>query len=307
MAEPSAKLDELLLDDCHVRYALRLLNELHDDFELRVKAIQQSFSSRTRFLPTIGRPDELAAHEAARAQLARVASARETMARLHPLIAAGLAGELDNYLRLASPAYLRGLEAIEKLAAWPGLLDRLDAKLAELLRALVAARNMAASGYNWQRGRLSPSANAAIDRALVVARQLDEKITLVNAWADRHQLEIMDTPQAAAVLPRMPVVSFQARIERVRTLMIAEVQAEFDRIMEMLAMLETTGMTGLREATDHVKAVHRALSHAYLQTYLGQLRAHMDERRLVPAETTARIHRLQSQYLGVVNFPFDLG
>ncbi|CAM3040793.1 hypothetical protein [Rariglobus hedericola] len=307
MAEPSAKLDELLLDDCHVRYALGLLKELHGDFELRVKAIQQSFSSRTRFLPTIGRSDELAAHEAARAELARVVSAQETMERLHPLIAEGLAGELDNYVRLASPAYLRGLAAIDNLTAWPALLERLHAKLDELLRALVEARNMAASGYDWQRGRLSPAANEAIDRALLVAHQLDEEVNLVNSRADRHQMEILDTPQAAALLPRMPVVGFQVRIERVRTLIIAEVQAEFNRITEMLALLEETGIAGLREATDRVAVVHRESSQAYLQTYLGQLRAHMDEHRLVPTETTARIHRLQAKYLGGVNFPFDLG
>lgn len=307
MAEPSAKLDELLLDDCHVRYALALLKELHADLELREKAVQQSLSSRTRFLPTIGRPEERAAIESARAELAKAASAHETMERLHVLIDESLGNELDSYVRAVSPAYLRGLAALDNLVAWPGLLDRLAARIVELLRSLVAARNMAASGWDWRQNSFSQAANVAIDEAMVAAHQLDEEVTLVNAWADRHQLEILDTPQAGAVLPRMPVVGFQVRIERVRKLVIAEVQSEFNRILEMLSLLEATGLTGLREATEQVAAKHRELSHAYLWTYLGQLRKHMDEHRLVPAQTTARIHRLQLQHFGAVNFPFELG
>ena len=268
MSQLSVKLDELLLDDCHVRYALRLLKELSGDLALRAKAIEQSLSSRTRFLPTIGNPAELAAVEAAKAELAK---------------------------------------ALDNLVQWPGLLDRLAFRLAALLRALGQARNMASSGYDSQRRALSPAANAFIELALVAARDLDEMIATVNDLADRHQRDVMRTPQATAVLPRVPVVGFQIRIERVRTLGITEVQAEFNRILEMCEMLETIGLVGLREATERVAAMHSDLGSNFLKTYLGQLRAYMDEHRLVPEQVPVRIHRLQLRHLGAVNFPFELG
>lgn len=307
MSEPSAKLNDLLMDDCHVRYASRLLKELADDLALRAKAIQQSFSTRTRFLPTIGKSDELAALDVANTELARATSAQETMAKLHGVLEVGLANELDSYVRSVSPPYVRGLAALDNLVAWPAMLDGFGVKLHELLLSLGNARNMAASGYDWQNRKFSHSANEAMTAALLVAEELDANIAHVNAAADSHHIQIMNTPQAGAVLPRVPVVGFHARIERVRTLSIADVQAEFNRILEMCVLLETTGLSGFREATARVAGEHSLFSQQYLQTYLGQLRAHLDEHGLVPAQTTSRIHRLQLQHFGAINFPFDLG
>lgn len=295
------------MDDCHVRCALRLLKELNDDLVLRDKALQQSVSSRTRFLPTIGRPDELAAIEAARKELANAASAQETMVALHAVIEKALNEELERHVRTVSPAYLRGLAALDNLEAWPALIERLAEKMTGLLNALGMARNMASSGYDWQKRTFSLSASEAIETAKAAARELDELIFVVNGRSDRHQLEVLNTPQAAAVLPRVPVVGFEVRIERVRSLGIADVQAEFNRILEMCGMLASTGLMGLREATERVAVVHAEASRTYLKTYLGQLRAYMDENRLDPNQTTARIHRLQQQHLGAVNFPYEMG
>lgn len=307
MAHVSVKLDELLMDDCHVRCALRLLKELNEDLALRSKALQQSLSSRTRFLPTIGRPDELAAVEATRVELANAASAQETMIRLHAIIDSALNAELENHVRTVSPAYQRGMDALANLDAWPGLVEKFSEKLTDLLNALGTARNMVSSGYDWQNRVFSQPAQEAIARAKAAAHELDAWIFVVNGRADRHQMEVHNTPQAGAVLPRVPVVGFEVRIDRVRTLGIADVQAEFNRILEMCGMLASTGLAGLHEAQERVMLAHAKLSRAYLQTYLAQLRAYMDESRLNPNETTARIHRLQRQHLGAVNFPYEMG
>lgn len=307
MAQVSAKLDELLMDDCHVRCALRLLKELNDDLDLREKALQQSCSSRTRFLPTIGRPEELAAMEAARTERATANSAQATMIALHASIDAGLNVELENHVRAVSPAYMRGLAAVANLEAWPALTDKLAEKLTALLNAVGAARNMVSSGYDAVNRAFSTSANEAIDRARGAAHDLDEWIFVVNARADRHQMDVLNTPQAAAVLPRVPVVGFEVRIERVRMMGIADVQAEFNRILETCAMLSSMGLSGLREATERVAAAHAESSRAYLQTYLAQLRTYMDENRLDPNQTTERVRRLQQQHLGKVNFPYEMG
>lgn len=306
MAHISVKLDDLLMADCHVRCALRLLKDLNEELAQHIVTLQRSCSSRTRFLPTIGRPDELAAMEAARADLARAAAVQEGLFKLHAILDAQLGGELESYVRAVSPAYERGLTALNNLVAWPALLDRLAAKLTALLHALGGARNMVSSGYDWQRRTFSSTALEAIGSARSAAHELDETVLLVNNQSDQHQLEILNTPHAAAVLPRVPVVGFEARIDRVQSLTIADVQAEFDRILEMCGMLETTGLTGLREATERVAATHGELSRAYLVTYLAQLRTHMDQHRLVPAETTAQIHRLQLQHFGKIDFPYDV-
>lgn len=307
MAHVSVKLDALLMDDCHVRCALRLIKELNDDLTLRAQALQQGLSSRTRFLPTIGRPDELAAVEATRNELATAASAQESLIKLQAIIDGELDRELEQYVKTVSAPYMRGLDALSNLSVWPGLIDRLSEKLTGLLNALGMARNMVSSGYDWQKRAFSLSANEAIERAKLAARDLDELIFVVNGRADRHQMDLHDTPQAAAVLPRVPVVGFEVRIDRVRSLGIADVQAEFNRILDMCGMLATTGLIGLRDATDRVATTHAELSRAYLQTYLGQLRTFMDENRLNPNETTARIHLLQQQHLGAVNFPYEMG
>lgn len=306
MANVPAKLDELLLDDCHVRCALRLLKELNDDLALRAKAIQQSFSSITRFLPTIGRADELAALETARAELAKAASAQDTMIKLHAVIDARLGSELDSHVRSVSPAFMRGLAAFENLVAWPALLDKWEESLKGLLKTVGMARTMSSSGYDSVRRVFSPGAIEAIKRAQAAAYELDEIVSLMNERSDRHQIAIVNTPHAAAVLPRVPVVGFQVVMDRAQSLGVAEMQVEFGRIADMCALLETTGLSGLREATERVAAMHGVLSRTYLQTYLGQLRAYMDEHRLDTSQTTARIHRLQLQQFGAVNFPFQL-
>jgi hypothetical protein len=307
MAALSAKLEGLLLDDCHVRYAVRLLHGLNADLALRAKEVAESVSSRTRFLPTIGRREELAAIEAVDDERERASAAEEAVERLQALVLPALGHELESHVRAVAPAYVRGLTALHHLVEWPEVLSRLEVKLAGFIRALGQARNMATTGYDRQQRAFAPAAREAVDLAIAAARTLDEEVARVNGLADQHQVAVLNTPQAAAVLPRVPVVHFRVRLERVQGLEIAEVQAEFGRILEMCATLEETGLVGLREATTRVATQHGELSRKYLETYLGQLRVYMDTHRLVSAETTGRIQRLQLQYLGVVNFPFELG
>lgn len=301
-----AKLDELLVDDCHVRFSQGLLRELVGDLTMRAKAIEQSLSSRTRFLPMIGRPEELAAVDAAKGELGKAKSAMESIERLQQLIEPGLMAETELYLRTVSEPYLRGCVAVANLAAWPGVVDQLAVRLEEMLESLGLARNMVSSGYDWQKQVFSPMAARLINQAVAVAQRLDEEIEIVNGLADRHHLMVAGTPHAGSLLPRVPVVGFKVRIERVLALNISEVQAEFNRILEMCGMLGGVGISGLREAMEGMVAGHEALGWAYVETYLTRLRAYTDEHRLVPAAVSERIRVLQARYLGETNFPFEM-
>lgn len=296
----------MLVDDSHVRLAQGLVKELVGDLTLRAKAVEQSLSSRTRFLPTIGRPGELAAVEAAKAELAQATSAMESLAVLRGLVEAPLMAEVDAYVRTVSEPYNRGVAALRNLEAWPGMVDRLAASLAGLLHALGQARNMASSGYNWQTRTFSPQATELINQAMAAAQQLDAETDLVNGLADRHHLAVAGTPHAASALPRVPVVGFRVRIERVLTLNISDVQAEFNRVLEMCGMLEGVGVAGLRESMGGMTERHRELGRAYLEAYLKQLRSYMDEHRFSPDQLTRRIRDLQARYLQETNFPFEL-
>jgi hypothetical protein len=306
MPQMLAKLDELLVDDCHVRFALGLVGELVADLVLRAKAIEQSLSSRTRFLPTIGRPEELAAVGTAKAELDKAKSALESLQRLHVLIESRLPAQIEAYLLTASEPYQRGVSSLENLQVWPRMVDRLAGQLAELLRALGQARNMASSGYDWKTRTFSPMAAELIAHAQTAAQVLDDGIVGINAVADRHHMTVAGTPHAAALLPRVPVVGFHLRIEQVTKMSISEVQAGFNTILETCSLLESVGIAGLREAMTGLVDQHRELGHAYVMTYLTQLRTHMDKHRLDPGQLTQRIKNIQQRYLGETNFPFEL-
>ena len=194
-----------------------MANRSFGDYLALPQGVEQSRSSRTRFIPTIGNSAEQAAVEAGKAELAKAVSANETRLRLQSLIVPVLENELERHDRIVS----------------------------------------------------------------------------VNDLADRDRRNILKIPQAAAALARVSVVGLRPRVEHVRTLGIAEVQAEFDRTFERCAMLKTIGLSGFREGTKRMAVQHRELRAKYLQSYPGQLRAYTDEHRLLPAQVAERIHQLQ--------------
>ena len=120
-----------------------------------------------------------------------------------------------------------------------------------------------------------------------------DRTVSVNDLADRDRRDILKTPQAAAVLACVSVVGLCPRVERVRILGLAEVQAEFDRTFERCAMLKAIGLSGFREGTKCMAVNYREFRAKYQQSCLGQLRAFSDERRLLPAQGAERIHQLQ--------------
>jgi hypothetical protein len=134
---------------------------------------------------------------------------------------------------------------------------------------------------------------------------LEAETAFVNKVADAHQAAVADTPQAKAVLPRVPVARFREWTERLRQITdIPAMQTEFTRIISMCEMLQSTGALALDEAVKRATQEHSELSRGFVMEYLGRLRDYADEHWLNIEETPSRVQKLEHDVLGMSNFPW---
>jgi len=141
--------------------------------------------------------------------------------------------------------------------------------------------------------------------AMLAASELEEETAFINKVADAHQTAVANTPQAKAVLPRVPVARFREWTERLRQMAsIPEMQAEFTRILSMCEMLQSTGVLALDDAVKRAGQEHSDLSRGFVMNYLGRLRDYTDEHWLNIEETPSRVQQLEHDTLGIANFPW---
>jgi len=308
MADISPTLKKLLIDDAHLRIARALVDEARGDLETRIEALRKTESSIDRLLALTGRPREISQQvKAARGELTKVEGSLASLDKVLASLEPRLEEETETHLRAHSPEYVKGLAAVKDYADWTGAIGRFQRKLENYLRALGTARNMLSAGYDRTQKRISAGADEALGTAILAATELEEETTFLNKVADAHEECVADTPNARAVLPRVPVASFREWTERLRQLSdIGEMQAEFARILAMCEMLQTTGVVALDEAVHRAVSEHSALSQGFVREYVKALRQFASERWVKHEETASRVQRLQREMLGFSNFPFEM-
>jgi hypothetical protein len=306
MAEISIELKQQLINDAHLRVASSVLEETRNDLVTRIEALEKTQSSVDRLMAVAGRPREISATiKATREELTKVQASLETLGKVAAHLLPQLVDLTEKHVRAQCPEYLRGLAAVNDFSDWAHSIERFQRKIEAYLQAMGTARNMITSGYNVREKRISEGAEEALERAIVAAAELEEETTFINKVADAHQAAVADTPNAKAVLPRVPVALFREWTQRLRQITtIPAMQEEFNRILAMCEMLRSTGMLALDDAVKRATQEHSELSRGFVMDYLGQLRAYTDEHWLNLEETPTRVQRLERDQLGFSNFPW---
>jgi hypothetical protein len=306
MAEISYQLKQQLINDAHLRVAHSVLEESRNDLRTRIEALEKTQSSIDRLMAVAGRPREISATiKTTRAELEKVEASLATLDRVVAQLLPPLVEQTETHVRAECPEFLKGLATGNDFADWSRAVERFQRKIDAYLRALGTARNMVTSCYDWKEKRISQGGDEALGLAIIAASELEEETAFINKVADAHQTAVANTPNAKAVLPRVPVARFREWTERLRQMTnIPEMQAEFTRILSMCEMLQSTGVLALDDAVKRAGQEHSDLSRGFVMEYLGRLRDYADEHWLNIEETPSRVQQLEHDLLGVSNFPW---
>jgi hypothetical protein len=306
MAEISIDLKQLLINDAHLRVARSVLDETRNDLQTRIEALEKTQSSVDRLMAVAGRPREISATiKTTREELVKVETSLATLDKVVARLLPQLVELTETHVRTQSPEYLKGLATVNDFSDWSLSIERFKRKIETYLQTLGTARVMVTSGYDSKEKRISKGAEEALERAIFAAAELEDETAFINRVADAHQSAVSDTPNAKAVLPRVPVAMFREWTQRLRQITtIPAMQDEFDRILGMCEMLRSTGVVALDEAVKRAAEEHNELSSGFVIEYLGQLRAYADEHWLNLEETPTRVQHLERDLLGFSNFPW---
>jgi hypothetical protein len=299
---------QLLIDDAQLRIARSLLEEARDDLRTRIEALQKTQSSVDRLLAMAGRPRDISRTvKATQDELGQIEAALASVNKVAAKVLPRLEEQTETYVRTECPEFLKGLAAVQGFADWSRSIERFQRKLDAYLRALGTARNMVTAGYDHVQKRISPVADETLTQVSLAAGELEEETAFINRVADAHQSAVANTPHAKAVLPRLPVALFREWTERIRQQSdMAAIQAEFNRILSMCELLQSTGVVAIDDAVKRTAKEHTELSHSFVLEYLGQLRAYTDKHWVKHEETTQRVRQLENDLLGSPNFPFEI-
>jgi hypothetical protein len=308
VAEISYEFKQLLIDDAHLRIARALLMEARDDLLTRVGVLEKTQSSVDRLMAMAGRPRDVSRTiKTTQDELTQIEKALESVNKVVAKVLQRVEEQTETYVRTESPEFVKGLATAKDFTDWTRSIERFQRKLDAYLRALGTARNMVTTGYDPSQKRISPKADEALAQAILAGGELEEETAFINRVADAHQTAVADTPHADAVLPRLPVALFREWTERIRHQEdMAAIQAEFNRILSMCELLQSTGVMAIDDAVKRTAKEHTALSHSYVLEYLNQLRAYTDKHWLKQGETTQRVRQLETDLLGAPNFPFEI-
>jgi ElaB/YqjD/DUF883 family membrane-anchored ribosome-binding protein len=308
VAEISYEFKQLLIDDAHLRIARALLMEARDDLLTRVGVLEKTQSSVDRLMAMAGRPRDVSRTiKTTQDELTQIETALENVNKVVAKVLQRVEEQTETYVRTESPEFVKGLATAKDFTDWTRSIERFQRKLDAYLRALGTARNMVTAGYDPAQKRISPKADEALAQAILAGGELEEETAFINRVADAHQTAVAATPHADAVLPRLPVALFREWTERIRQQEdMAAIQAEFNRILSMCELLQSTGVMAIDDAVKRTAKEHTALSHSYVLEYLNQLRAYTDKHWLKQGETTQRVRQLETDLLGAPNFPFEI-
>jgi len=308
VSEISYEFKQLLIDDAHLRIARALLEEARNDLLTRIGVLEKTQSSVDRLMAMAGRPRDVSRTiKSTQDELTQIENAMESVAKVAAKVLPRVEEQTETYVRVESPEFVKGLATVKDFADWTRSIERFQRKLDAYLRALGTARNMVTAAYDAAQKRISPVAEEALTKAILAAGELEEETAFINRVADAHQSAASDTPQAQAVLPRLPVALFREWTERIRQQGdMTAIQAEFNRILSMCELLQSTGVMAIDEAVKRTAQEHSQLSHGYVLEYLNRLRDYADKHWVKAEEMTQRVRQLESELLGAPNFPFEI-
>lgn len=305
--ELPAMLRATLRDEVHVRACLEAMKEEVQGTQDQIAVASTKINPMDRLLALAKRPrPAFLARASLQDYLDKLQQSKEACSKIQDELTRLADGLLEAHIRATNADYVRGLAAMENLEDWTRALGRFEEKLREFLRALGQARNMVGAGYRHAEKRLSASAQEMIDLALMAAGELEAEIKFINQLSVLHRQLVAATPCATVYIPEVPGAPYQDWVRALSALAIAPMQLEFDRIIDVLEVLERDGVGQLTDSVGDSRTNHLHLAHSYVLAELAALRRFADANWFNPDETAETMGRLEKRYFRTRAIHFDL-
>lgn len=217
-----------------------------------------------------------AAHTAEGAELEEALALLRTgiaqLDRVEPHIRRLVLEAAEDHCREHHPDYLRALAIRERRADWDRCLQRFAEKLYGFTQALGNARNMATSGYHWERQNYSQSTLQAFLLAIQTGRQVEDEVTFANDIVDVQQSLLAQASLPATALPKLRAVNFSQWVAMISNLPLAEAQVQFDEISADAKKLSDETLPQLYAQAQLADASQSEALHGYVMRVLESLR-----------------------------------
>ncbi len=308
MSEFPLLLRVFLTEECAVKKARHLLQESRVTTAETIQRLRAEHTPVDFLLALAKRPvPKVLQLEEQRQELARNQSADELLEFIEQRLAEEIEDGVEKFLREADDHYTRGIARLEHIEDWKRAVDRFRERFRAYLREVGQARNAVSANYDHARRDVSPAAQKALFRAALAGSRLQEEAIFVNKIATLHEELVRGTPTAQAVLPRVQEGDYSGWIHNLKTLPLAPMQIEFDRILALCEDTSERGITELEQQAEQILARREELSRSYVLSYIEQLREHAAQHWFKPEEMDPIIARLEKRYKTASTLPYSFG
>ena len=293
----TSPLAHALRDEAYARVCRKALNDSAVTAQAELAAIEGQLTPVDFLLTLANRPRPAAvARNAARENLRKLQQSIEGCQRIEVELARVTEGLLEAHVRNSDPAYAKGIAAMENLEDWTRALSRFELKLRDFLKAVGQARGAATSGYNAATQRMSTTALTMLVEARTAAEELEDEITFINHLSELHMEMIAATPCAKATIPTVPTAPYRAWVEGLQRLAIGPMQEEFNRILEVVGVLERDGVSQLNASVATSRKEHLELARSYVLAERERLRQFAEEHWYEAGESPDALRRLERRF-----------
>lgn len=268
--------EELLQETINVASLKKALAELQTVRKIHTDSIERLRRGRTRvdFLLAAAkhREGQKAIHSA-KADLELVEKAIAMAQQILTNVEKDFQNRLEDHLRATSPEYRQYLLAEHTDRDADLSMANFREKVKALYSAIGEARNTMTAGYNLATARHSDYTLAAMDKALHVARGLEESIQFFNQLGESHDRLMKEAAIAGVTFPRLPAFPYAVWLESQLSLPIGAAQYNIDRMMKELDKLSGLGLLELQTALSATAVKRREAADGFIK----QLSSHLQE------------------------------
>jgi hypothetical protein len=188
------------------------------------------------------------------------------------------------HLQETIPVFYEYSAARKRLADWEGAVDRLQAALRAVLKALGQTRKATASGDNQSKPAGTATARERLDQAGEMMRAFEERLQAVN-----------DKSREIGGLAEVKVITCQTTVKSLPGLDNGAMQKECDRLTKQLEAFAAGELSSLKEPVVQAALEREAEARNYAAKYRQELRQFSD-RQMKPDDMARAIPLLLARF-----------
>jgi len=201
---------------------------------------------------------------------------------------------LEDFLRMASADYQKGMRGHRFFGDLVRAIERLDQRLSNLRRHIGEARNCLAGGWDAQHQTYRDHARAAIESAAYSGSELEEDIAFFNQLAEAHADTVDETSFATVQLPRFNDFPYKTFIEDQLKVSAHLAQTRFDTMLDECDELHRHGLVKLREGVEAAKSQHQQAGDSFVLNYWQILRDYAQANWVIDDQLSLFMQSLES-------------